>query len=200
MSLRILRTPSARRTLVFLVTCMLAFQVHPATALDDTTSEPEYCVYLVQAQNGGSDLVDVPGELRCYPSFGGAIYDATGGGINIPNLQPVELTQTLLDASIGTKTVIGVEYWNRNYNENPNREVIYSVVGGTGCTSTLSWHVDNVGPYDNDKFSSARGYSGCNHIDHWENDFRTGSSRDCSPCGDMGAMNNQTTSLNWSHD
>jgi hypothetical protein len=178
---------------------MLAFQVHPATALDDTTSAPEYCVYLVTAQNGGPDLVDVPGELRCYPNFGGAIYDATGGGINIPNLQPVELTQGLLDSSIGTKTVIGVEYWNRNYNANPNREVIYSVAGGTGCTSTISWNLDNVGPYDNDKFSSARGYAGCNHVYHWENDFRRGSSLDCSPCADMGAMNNQTTSLSWTH-
>lgn len=190
------------RTIVTIgaLSALFSIQAIPADAqIDDTTSLPEYCVGVAFPDWIPVAEPQTPGAIRCYPQLSAAVRDATGGSVTLPVwVDGVSLTQELLDQNTnGTSVVISVEYWNQNYNANPNRAIVYPGEAG-GCTDDRGYLLHNVGSTDNDKISSSRGYSGCNSVRHFENDYWGGAVLACTPkCAFMGTMNNQTTSIKW---
>lgn len=126
------------------------------------------------------------------------------------DFQPNEVTQKMLDEATAnpganaTNTsevladqVISIEYWNRDFNANPNRSVAYTG-GSTGCTGGHHWQLHYIGDFNNDKYSSARNFGGCDIVRHFEHQNFNGAVKDCSPCAYIGdAMNNRTSSLKW---
>ncbi|HEX2050277.1 MAG TPA: hypothetical protein VHJ34_06530 [Actinomycetota bacterium] len=139
------------------------------------------------------------GATTSSRNFSAALHAALGVPTRTlpPDLRPDALTQDLLDSAGGSSTVVGIEYWNKNYNANPNRAVVYTTTDENRCNGGDSFQVSNVGAYDNDKYSSARNYGGCDIVRHFEHAGFDGAMLDCSPCGDLGALNNRTTSLKW---
>lgn len=137
-----------------------------------------------------------PADPQCFQNFSEAIFAATGGAVSVsPNTKPEDFNVQELpdDQQPAASYVIGIEYQHSNYR---GSSIIYR---NNRTCSGYQHSVAFVGAGWNDRISSARAYSGCNHSVHYEHrDFR-GASRDCgTACSYIGdAMNDKTSSIRW---
>lgn len=157
-----------------------------------------HCVVETIAVREGEPLPDnvASADPRCFQTFSEAIFAATGGAVSMsPNASPEDFNaQALPDArQPAASYVIGIEYQHSNYRGS-------SIVYRSNHTCSGYQHsVAYVGAGWNDRISSARAYSDCNHSVHYEHRDFGGASRDCgTACSYIGdAMNDRTSSLRW---
>lgn len=186
------------------------FPVIPAQAEDDAPDP--YASHCVTEAHPLGTPSGTPVHEECFKSFAEAIYAATGGTLQVSSdFQPGELTQEMLDDAAAKNEAVGmaseeqevvaqvisIEYWNRDFNANLNHSSTYTG-GSTGCSGGHNWQLGYVGNFNNDKYSSARNFGGCDIVRHFEHQNFNGARKDCSPCAYIGdAMNNRTSSLKW---
>jgi hypothetical protein len=157
-----------------------------------------HCVMETIAVREGEPLPEnvTPADPRCFQTFSEAIFAATGGAVSVtPNTKPEDFNGQALpdDVQPAASYVIGIEYEHSNYR---GSSLIYrSNQTCIGYQHSAAF----VGAAWNDRISSARAYSGCNHSIHYEHRDFGGASRDCgSACSYIGdAMNDKTSSIRW---
>jgi hypothetical protein len=170
-----------------------------AQAPTPVDATPLHCVVQAQATRLGETmpLYVPPLQPQCFGTFAEAIRTATAGAVKVsPNLRPEELTDAML-AAPGllplASFVIGIEYEHADFG---GSSIIYN---GGGTCDQFSFSVSYVGDAWNDRISSARAFSGCNHSVHYEHSDFGGASVDCfTSCSYIGdAMNDRTSSIRW---
>jgi hypothetical protein len=66
------------------------------------------------------------------------------------------------------------------------------------CANGVKWHLDNLDLGWGNSISSAQGWSGCNHFQHFDLPNQQGPNIMCPPnCWSMPGMDNKTESLLW---
>lgn len=190
----------------------VASQERAASGTERSLSAPAsaqkpHCVIAATAipKDGTGSLAAGPAEsapAACFETFAEAAAFATQGRVSLPSdARPQDLWPELLPSA--GPYVIGIEYENK-------------VFGGRSLTITYEFPcaVGNVylnsmplerqpiwpWPYDwNDKISSARAFSGCNHSYHFEHVNFGGAVADCGTgCSYIGdALNDRTSSIMW---
>lgn len=167
-------------------------------------AKANHCVTFLEPVPQDSDKPSKSSSRGCYETFAEAILVATDGVVKLDdNLSPQELTQEMLDAKgMGrgsSSVVIGIDY---NYYN-------FSTAGGShtyhasgACTPSVGYRQDSMASGWNDAVSSARAYSQCHQFIHYEHVNQSGTSITCdmgSTCGNLGFMDNKTSSLRWRH-
>ena len=135
-------------------------------------------------------------DVRCFNKFSDALAAATGGKVRVAHsFRPDDLAQDTLDTTTAD-TVIGIDYGNSNFGSST---YTWWTTHTAGCTDGTSYG-GNLPSSWNDEISSARGYGGCNHMNHYENANYGGSMISCrqdwTSCDTMGVMNDETSSVN----
>jgi len=169
----------------------------------------QHCVMKLAPLRPGQHTSDILGS-SCYQTFAEAIAAATGGRVHLAStIRPQDLTQAMLNTGLNatsqsasnvtnTQYVLSVEYWDWH-----DSGATWTPTGSAPCSSSIGYNVSYVGNTWNDQISSATGYSGCNHVKHWDNSGFKGSNIMCtnssSTCWTMGAMNDHTSSIEWNH-
>ncbi|HEY7874795.1 MAG TPA: hypothetical protein VIG64_06700 [Actinomycetota bacterium] len=123
-----------------------------------------------------NDAADIPGAnadaSACFTTF--------------------ELAQTA--AIGGIKTVIAVHYVDA-YHEGDTLTIY--VTNGVGCRNGAKYQKPNLPTWIDNEISSTYNYAGCGHVKHFDYKKFYGPQYDCSPCGYMGAMNDETSSVKY---
>ncbi len=181
--------------------CLLSLILAAATPVQPTATRKTpltHCVTRITPSHPGQrDSVAL--YTHCFATFAEAIADATEGRTHLPStMKPQDLTQTVLNTYSGavrpnTTYVLSIEYDLNNFGGSS------VTLTGTATCSNASYWISNVGtwwPGWNDRIRSAKGFSDCNNIAHYENVGWTGASLVCTPnCSSMGVMSAQTSSL-----
>jgi hypothetical protein len=171
----------------------------------------KHCVIKLAPLRPGQHTSDILGS-SCYRTFAEAIAAATGGRVHLAStIRPQDLTQAMLNTSLNatsqsqpasnisnTQYILSDEYWDWH-----DTGATWTPSGSAPCSSSIGYSLSYVGDTWNDQISSATGYSGCNHVKHWDNRGFKGSNIMCtnspSTCWTMGAMNDHTSSIEWNH-
>lgn len=172
-----------------------------STSATAGNSEDQHCVgRLVPLGPPDSDgVIDAEGvTIGCYQTFTQAMSVATNGGLKLsPRSTPANLTQSMLERArvIEPEAVFVL---SNEYNLNNFGGTSWTWTASSGCSGSSSWTLANVGAAQNDRYNSAKGFSGCQKVVHyWDANFGQPTFQ-CTPnCSTMGSMNNQTTSLKW---
>jgi hypothetical protein len=107
------------------------------------------------------------------------------------------LTDALLAAdtiaSATADVLIGTEFVGTNYTGTSK-----SYFAPETCSIGVVWDVGNVGATWDDRFSSGKGFGGCDTNKKFEDTNFGGSVLTCTPnCANYGALSNQVSSLRW---
>lgn len=181
-----------------LFVALLSIAVAPeSNAQNNAQDGDEHCV--LQVGEGES------GRIRCFATFAKAISVATDGRVRLdPEMPPNQITQEMLDqgqdrnqeraqSAAQQDTVIGIPWAGAR---EQGASLVYTFDGG--CRDAPEIQAPTMPSNWNDRISSSHSYGGCRTIRHYEDRQFGGSIRDCSPaCGELGAMNNETSSLKW---
>jgi hypothetical protein len=177
------------------VVCSLA----PAQSSQPEKQSPKHCVVQTEAvRQGESTPIPSPAARpQCFGTFQEALLFATNGSVKVaPDFLPQELTSEVLGKSAVQPLatfVIGIEYEHADFG---GSSILYqNSVSCVGFQHSVSF----VGEAWNDRISSARAFSNCNHAVHFEHANFVGASVDCfSACSYIGdAMNDRTSSIRW---
>lgn len=150
------------------------------------------CVSLLSAPDRTTGASAVA-ATTCFQTFADAIRFATKGSIDVPDgLKPSDVTDAFLAlAAPSTTVVIGID-WQDIDMGGPSRVWEAS----SGCSSGLSWIVNQIEPAWDNRVSSGKGDTNCNRYEHYDLPNRTGVLIACTPyCAEMGIMNDRTSSL-----
>ncbi len=168
-----------------------------ATSAQAAHTHLNHCVEQLAPLQAGETTSKIL-AFHCYATFSQAIAAATGGRVQLPaHATPADLGPADLaphgQASPNTTYVLSIEYWDWHY-----LGTSWTLTGSLPCNQVGGYGLSYVGNTWNDQISSARGFSNCNHVLHWENANFGGTVLDCHPdCYEMGAMNDQTSSIQW---
>ncbi|AKT38338.1 hypothetical protein [Chondromyces crocatus] len=193
--------PTALIAATFVGGCIVA----DAESADDdrrSVADLEFKHCAIETSSRTADQADVRPASRapeCFRTFSQALQFATSGRVQLP----LEAVLEDLDEAVGSLDapgldgtyVIGIEYDDANF-----RGSTKTYFGDTTCDGTerfVSW----VGEEWNDRISSARAYSECNHSYHYEHINFGGAIMDCgSSCNYIGdALNDETSSIRWTN-
>lgn len=136
-------------------------------------------------------------ELGCYATYAEALEVGTGGAVTVgAGETPSSLSDADLDASsVSGEVVIGTEWVETGYANSSK-----SYTASATCSANLSWAVDSVGSTWNDQFESGKGFGGCDRNRKFQHADFGGASVLCTPnCNTYGSLNNQVSSLRWTH-
>jgi hypothetical protein len=134
-------------------------------------------------------------HIGCFPTYEEALEAGVGSALDLDaSVSPRSLTDEDLETLVVTASVVIGTEWDAN-----------SFVGGsesysaaTTCSSSTTWQVANVGAAWNDRFSSGKGFGGCDTNRKFQHENFGGNVRVCTPnCAEYGALSNQVTSLRW---
>jgi hypothetical protein len=137
-------------------------------------------------------------DLGCYPTYAEALAAGSSGAIDVPPLTtPASLTDAVLAAdtiaSATADVLIGTEFVGTNYTGTSK-----SYFAPETCSIGVVWDVGNVGASWDDRFSSGKGFGGCDTNKKFEDTNFGGSVLTCTPnCANYGALSNQVSSLRW---
>lgn len=173
----------------------LAQAQSPAAA----NQKPSHCVVQTEAvrQGESAPLYSPSAGPECFGTFAEALHSATNGAIKASqDLLPENLTSDMLARSSlqpQATFVIGIEYEHAGFG---GSSITYS--SSVTCAGFVH-SVAYVGDGWNDRISSAKAFSSCNHSQHFEHANFGGASVDCfGACSYIGdAMNDRTSSLKW---
>jgi hypothetical protein len=157
------------------------------------------CAYLlVPVSEDGGVTSASPTLIGCYATYSEALAAGSDGSIDVP---PATTPTSLSDATLAeaatalavSDVLIGTE-WNLNSYAGTST----SYFATSTCSSTQSWELSYVGDTWNDRFSSGKGFGGCNTNKKFEASNFGGSVLTCTPnCADYGALSNEVSSLKW---
>lgn len=137
-------------------------------------------------------------DLGCYPTYAEALSVGSSGAIDVPDgTTGASLTDALLAAdttvSATADVLIGTEFVGTNYNGTSK-----SYFAPATCSIGVVWDVGDVGASWDDRFSSGKGFGGCDTNKKFEDTNFGGSVLTCTPnCANYGALSNQVSSLRW---
>ena len=155
-----------------------------------------HCVSRLVPINRVGVVVDAALErIGCFPTYEQALEAGVGAALDIgSSVNPNALTDDALETPAVTgSVVIGTEWDGTGFAGGSQ-----SYTASTTCSSTTTWQVPNVGPEWNDRFSSGKGFGGCDTNRKFQHENFGGNVRVCTPnCADYGALGNQVTSLRW---
>lgn len=175
----------------------LAFVGTPAQAAE----QPQHCVVNVS---------DASAQTKCYGSFSKAIANATGGRVTdapgnarkaktdsgfaaqLNALRPKAARGSVAPAAA---IVISIEWEDSGFEDST---LTYSAT--SGCTNPfgLDWQASSMPSGWNDQIGSYRGFANClvKHFEH--NNFSGVSTAFDGGLADMGWMDDETSSIQWS--
>jgi hypothetical protein len=155
-----------------------------------------HCAYrLVTIERRGSVNVTRPELIGCYSTFSQSISAATGGAVRVRDtMTPQQLTDADLQASTrASDVVLGVEYVQTSYGGSSNT---YSAT--STCSASNIWEWNYVGDEWNDRFSSGKGFGGCDHNKKFAAADFGGDVLTCTPnCTNYGTLSNEVSSLRY---
>lgn len=140
-----------------------------------------------------ADLGVEAAPLSCYSTFSAAIYDATGGGVQLDSNLPIttEMLGAALEANAGNSVVIAIGWGKAGF---AGSSITFAAP--TRCADDDGWRWYYTGGAWNDRISSAKTYSGCRKGRWYEHAYWKGAVLICDwACSSMGIMNNQASSL-----
>ena len=155
-----------------------------------------HCAYrLVTIARHGSVNVTRPELIGCYPTFSRSVSAATGGAARVRDtMTPQELTNADLQSDVTASLVlIGIEYFGTGYS---GMSASYSDTAT--CSASNIVETNYVGDDLNDRFSSGKGFGGCDHNKKFAAADFGGDVLTCTPnCSNYGSLSNQVSSLRW---
>jgi hypothetical protein len=134
-------------------------------------------------------------KVGCYSTFAEAISAATGGAIRIdPSATPKGVAdRDLNDRGTRGVVVIGTEWVGKNFGGSSN-----TYTASATCSQTNTWEISYVGDTWNDRFSSGKGFGGCDHNRKFQHANFGGDSIACTPnCDDYLSLSDEVSSLRW---
>lgn len=177
-------------------------------ALTSATVVPAAADARAEAGPGGPHcVVKHDSSTDCFQTFREAIAHATGGRLtDVPNDPAAALASKTFERRINALSridaqaaVSSIEYQHPNYNSGGGKTLTFRL---GRCGSDTSWDyrlsdIDNISTWWDDRISSYRGYNGC-QVNHYEHPNWSGAQTGYhSNDGDMGAMEDVTSSLAW---
>jgi hypothetical protein len=175
----------------------------PAMAAAPKLAGGPYCaVGLAQPAGGGPAIIK---SEQCFGTFAEAMAVSTGGRAVLgPDFAPADLTADLVGVpAAASEDVVALSRWTLgNDFKDPHylgQMRTYFVDGvNPPCANGVKWHIDNLDMGWGNSISSAQGFSGCNHFQHFDLPNRQGQQIMCPPnCWSMPGMDNKTESLLW---
>lgn len=173
-----------------------------APAADD---EFKHCI--IEATAVSIDQIDIRPASRvpqCFRTFSQAIEFATSGRVRLPiDITPENVDEDVLNSGNPTlangedaTVAVGIGYEHTGFN---GASVTFTT--DAGCTNNRVNVANEMPSGWNDRISSARAFSGCNHSYHYEHTFLNGAVVDCgTSCANIGpALNDRTSSIRWTH-
>ena len=175
----------------------------PTSALVSTVpaeaSTADDCVVLLRPVSIEDDgaILTTPVDLGCYATYAEALAVGSSGAIDVPDtMTPTALTDAALstdtDLTVTADVLIGTEFHATNYT-GPSKSYFATAT----CSTGVVWDLATLGTWD-DRFSSGKGFGGCDTNKKFQNANFGGSVVTCTPnCTTYGSINNDVSSLRW---
>jgi hypothetical protein len=189
-----------RRGLGSIVTVILVLGLTP-TAQGDPV---RHCVSWLEPLGppGPSGVIHArPVDLGCYETFARAIEVASDGAIHLPaSATPAQLSDQMLrqatEPDAADSVIIGTEWGGTSY-----AGASHSYPAASTCSASVSWDLSYVTDAWNDRFSSGKGFGGCDVNRKFAASNFGGASKLCTPnCTNYGAgVADEVSSLIWQH-
>ena len=177
--------------LVLLGSVMIAPTARAAQPADD-------CAYeLRPISRDGDRVLAEPVLIGCFGTYAEALAAGSDGAIQVSaDTTPLSLTEADLGSAVTLSSVlIGTEWDNTSYAGTSK-----SYFASATCSPSLTWEVGYVTDTWNDRFSSGKGFGGCDRNRKFDASQFGGSSVLCTPnCTNYGALNDEVSSLRWSN-
>jgi hypothetical protein len=178
------------------IVALIAVAAGSLLALPAQGRAGRHCAYrLVTIERHGSVNVTRPELIGCYSTFSQSISAATGGAVRVrETMTPQELTDADLQAGTSAADVIiGVEYLQTSYGGDSTNYAATAT-----CSATNIWEWNYVGDQLNDRFSSGKGFGGCDHNKKFAAADFGGDVLTCTPnCANYGTLSNEVSSLRY---
>jgi hypothetical protein len=177
-------------------TALLAVLAWSVLAVPAQGTTGRHCSYrLVTVERHGRVNITEPQLIGCYATFSESISASTGGRVRVPDsTRPQQLTDADVAATLASSDVlIGVEYPQFGFGG-----ISANYTASETCSSTNIVQVNYVGDAYNDKFSSGKGFGGCDHNKKFQHADFGGDVVTCTPnCTNYGTLSNEVSSLRW---
>ncbi|MBC7227447.1 MAG: hypothetical protein H5T61_09450 [Thermoflexales bacterium] len=162
--------------------------------LDFPLRDGNHCVVNIEPLQPGERFSRIR-PVGCFASFSEAIAVATDGALQLPpDWNPADGLPEGPAPAQGN-VVVGIDYEGANFT---GSTLVWETDHTPGCSDGTSFVAPSMPAGWNDRVSSARSYSGCNHYYHYEHTNFGGAVLDCGgSCSNMGVMDNQTSSERW---
>jgi hypothetical protein len=159
-----------------------------------SAGDADDCAYELQPVSRiGDRILAQPVLIGCYDTYPEALAAGSDGAIDVPTgTTPLTLETSVAVQTSGT-VLIGTEFDAIAYAGASN-----SYYASETCSAFATWEVDYVTDQWNDRFSSGRGFGGCDHNRKFQHSQFNGSVLLCTPnCSNYGTLNNAVSSLRW---
>jgi len=182
-----------------LLVALLVAAALSATAVPASAGSSHCVVLLVPSSIEASGAILAKEvDLGCYATYADALTAGSSGAIDVPDgTTPASLTDAVLAAdtvaSATADVLVGTESVGINYGGTSK-----SYFATETCSVGVVWDVADVGASWDDRFSSGKGFGGCDTNKKFENTNFGGSVLTCTPnCTNYGTLSNQVSSLRW---
>ena len=157
----------------------------------------DHCAFrLVPVSRTGSTTSAKVELISCYPTYEEAVEAGSAGSVDLATgTTPETLLQQEVEpqATAASDVLIGTEWGGPNYTFASN-----SYFAPETCSATNTWEVNYVGDTWNDRFSSGKGFGGCDTNKKFQHADFAGSVLTCTPnCTNYGALGDEVSSLRW---
>jgi hypothetical protein len=165
------------------------------------SSEPQHCGY--RLDDVASQDVDVSGNetrfIGCFDTYADVVAAGTEGtlvvadGTNAEELTDPQVAAAMGEMAASESVLIGTEWDSIGYDGPSN-----SYFASATCSATQTWSVSDLGSTWNNRFSSGKGFGGCDHNRKFQLPGFDGGSLACTPnCNTYGSLSNRVSSLRW---
>lgn len=189
---------SRLRLSVFIVVLVLALHGAPTHVSADEQARESHCVVmLVPAQENQEELSDQ--GMTCFASLAESIAAATSNQVRLPATATIDdIDQALRSYERSTPLAGAANYVLSIEFEHPSWKGSSRVfTAHTSCFSSAK-SIKSMPSGWSDRISSARGYSGCGKVVHYQHTNFGGASITCRPnCASVGLLNDRTSSIRW---
>ncbi|MEX0984904.1 MAG: hypothetical protein WD096_07615 [Actinomycetota bacterium] len=156
------------------------------------------CAYELQpiSQEGDRVLAE-PVLIGCFDTYAEALAAGSDGALSVSSdTTPLTLSESTVNSAAASSVVlIGTEFDNTFYSGSSK-----SYYASATCSASLTWEVDYVTDTWNDRFSSGKGFGGCDRNRKFQHSQFGGSSVLCTPnCTNYGTLSASVSSLRWSN-
>jgi hypothetical protein len=181
-----------RSKAVVVATLALTSVGQPAEAETDS-----HCSFrLVPLRASGATIEARLEMIGCFETYEAAVEAGSGGEMDLdPTVTPETLSNEALSSVEATAgdVLIGTEYFGTGFGGDSR-----SYFASSTCSAGVIWSVSYVGDALNDRFSSGKGFGGCDDNRKFQHSNFGGAVKICTPnCSDYGSLSNQVSSLRW---